>query len=266
MSDYVHGYSQAEEERLSAQANILVPFIHANARFEPGSRVLEPGCGVGAQTIQLASNNPDCEFVCVDRSQASLDVAQRRLHAAGCGNVRFERGDIGRLPYGDGEFDAVFLCFVLEHLADRPQALAEVKRVLKPGASVHAFEGDHGSVLAWPDDPAVRALVDAVSHYQRLQGGDACMGRGLGPVLVAAGFRGVAVQPCVAYADATRPDWVEGFTRATFIDMMKLQRDAVLARGLLEPARWARGVEALERTTAADGSFSYTFYRAAAFR
>jgi SAM-dependent methyltransferase len=266
MPEYVHGYSEAEESRLSSQANILVPFIHGTARYAPGSRVLEPGCGTGAQTVQLAANNAGCEIFCVDRSPQSLESARRRVASRGLANARFEVADICELPFPDAHFDGLFLCFVLEHLPERARALAELRRVLKPGAKVHAFEGDHASVLAWPEDPAIGQLVAAVSEYQRMQGGDVCMGRGLGPILAAAGFRDVAVEPCVAYADAARPEWVQQFTRATFIDMMRPQRAAVLSNGLLDEPAWDRGMRALERTTAADGSFSYTFYRAAAIR
>ena len=74
------------------------------------------------------------------------------------------------------------------------------------------------------------------------------------------------VEPCVAYADATRPAWVDEFTQATFIDMMKAQRAAVIGRGLLNELDWRHGIEALERTKRSDGSFSYTFFRATANR
>jgi len=48
--------------------------------------------------------------------------------------------------------------------------------------------------------------------------------------------------------------------------MMQGQREATLERGLLSPREWREGIAALERTTAADGSFCYTFFRATAQR
>jgi len=146
------------------------------------------------------------------------------------------------------------------------QALGEIRRVLRPGARLHAFEGDHGSVLAWPDDPAIDRLVSAVSRHQCLQGGDPYIGRRLAAILSESGFQHVAVEPCLAYADATRPDWIDAFTKATFIDMMKAQREAVLERDLISDLEWRDGIEALGRTTASDGTFCYTFFRATADR
>ncbi|MGH8188097.1 MAG: methyltransferase domain-containing protein, partial [Steroidobacteraceae bacterium] len=174
--------------------------------------------------------------------------------------------DICALPFADGELDGTFVCFLLEHLRSREQALQEIRRVLKAGAAVHVFEGDNGSAHGWPNDPAIGRLVEAVSAQHRLEGGDPCVGRGLYPVLAAAGFSNVAVEPCVAYADDSRPRWTDEFTKATFIEMMKGQREVTLERGLLSPREWLEGIAALERTTAADGSFCYTFFRATAQR
>lgn len=95
---YVHGYSTAEEIRLIRQANILAGFIHAGATFAPGARVLEAGCGVGAQTIELAARNPRTRFVAIDRSAKSVHIAQERVAACGLGNVEFQVADIYRLP------------------------------------------------------------------------------------------------------------------------------------------------------------------------
>ncbi|MEQ8204514.1 MAG: SAM-dependent methyltransferase, partial [Smithellaceae bacterium] len=56
---YVHGYDQRENIRLQDQASTLVELLHSDTTYPAGSRVLEAGCGVGAQTITLAKNSPD---------------------------------------------------------------------------------------------------------------------------------------------------------------------------------------------------------------
>jgi ubiquinone/menaquinone biosynthesis C-methylase UbiE len=266
LDSYVHGYSATEENRLSHQAGILAGFIHAASTFAPGSRILEPGCGTGEQTVQLAARNPHTTFVAIDRSEQSLQVTAQRIAALGLSNVELRVADVCALPFAAGELDGAFVCFLLEHLRAREQALREIRRVLKAGAPVHVFEGDNGSAHGWPDDPAISRLVEAVSAQHRLQGGDPCIGRGLYAVLAAAGFDNVSVEPCVAYADGSRRRWTEEFTKATFIAMMKGQRDATLECGLLTAREWGEGMDALERTTAADGSFCYTFFRATARR
>ena len=48
---YVHGYRPRENERLHDQAGTLVDLLHADTAYPRGSRMLEAGCGVGAQTV-----------------------------------------------------------------------------------------------------------------------------------------------------------------------------------------------------------------------
>ncbi len=54
--EYVHGYGSIENIRLQDQASTLVELLHSDTAYLPGSKVLEAGCGVGAQTITLARN------------------------------------------------------------------------------------------------------------------------------------------------------------------------------------------------------------------
>ena len=65
----------------------------------------------------------------------------------------------------------------------------------------------------------------------------------------------------MVYVDASRPELVDGFTRKTFTAMIEGVREPALAAGLIEPATFDAGVEALHRTTEADGTFSYTFFK-----
>jgi hypothetical protein len=81
------------------------------------------------------------------------------------------------------------------------------------------------------------------------------------PLLVEAGFDAVRVSPRVVYADASRPDLVDGFTRRTFTAMIEGVRDSAIGAGLIAPERFDAGVEDLHRTTEADGVFCYTFFK-----
>ena len=132
--DYVHGYSAKERARLADQASTLTGLLHADTRYRPGSLVLEAACGVGAQTVILAANSPAAAFTSIDVAAESLAIAQRQVQDASLPNVTFQRADIFALPFGAGHFDHVFVCFVLEHLADPAGALAALQRVLKPAA------------------------------------------------------------------------------------------------------------------------------------
>jgi cyclopropane fatty-acyl-phospholipid synthase-like methyltransferase len=67
---YVHGYDPRENERLQNQAGALVELLHWDTSYPAGSRVLEAGCGIGAQTVTLARRSPDARFTSIDLSDA----------------------------------------------------------------------------------------------------------------------------------------------------------------------------------------------------
>lgn len=261
---YVHGYADREHKRLHDQARTLSDLLHHDTHYPDGCTVLEAGCGTGAQTLELATRSPGARFTCIDISASSLAVASRRAADAGLRNVEFQQADLRTLPFADGSFDHVFVCFVLEHLADPTDTLRTLLRLIKPGGTLTAIEGDHGSVMFHPEHPAARHAIDCQVRLQAQAGGNALIGRTLHPLLQAAGAQDVQVSPRFVYADASRPTWVEGFTRKTFTAMIEGVRDDAIAAGLSTPADFDAGVQALHRTAQADGVFCYTFFKAVA--
>lgn len=186
-ADYVHGYSRREGRRLGDQADTLARLLHAGTAYPAGSRVLELGCGIGAQTVHLLRSSPGAHLVAVDQSEESL--AQARTRVAGLvpeARVEWHRADVFDLPFADAEFDHVFVCFVLEHLSDPGRALAGLRRVLRPGGTITVIEGDHGSVVFHPDSTYARAAIDCQIQLQAAAGGNALLGRELLPLLAAA--------------------------------------------------------------------------------
>jgi ubiquinone/menaquinone biosynthesis C-methylase UbiE len=157
---YVHGYSEREGVRLLDQASTLADLLHDGTRYPAGSRVLEAGCGVGAQTVTLARNSPGARFTAIDLSAASLDAARARVRAASLRNVSFAQADVLDLPFPEESFDHVFVCFVLEHLARPREALAILRSRLRPGGTLTVVEGDHGSTLFHPESPDARRAID----------------------------------------------------------------------------------------------------------
>jgi SAM-dependent methyltransferase len=265
-TDYVHGYSEREEARLLDQASTLSELLHAGTRYPPGARVLEAGCGVGAQTLTLAQHSPGAHFTCVDVSERSLEAARARAREASLGNVTFQQADLFALPFPEGSFDHVFVCFVLEHLARPREALAALRARLRPGGTLTVIEGDHGSTFFHPDDADARRAVECLVTLQAQAGGNANIGRQLQPLLAGAGLREVSVTPRMVYVDATRPEWVQGFTLDTFTAMVEGVRERALAAGLVDEAGFRRGVDGLRRAAGPEGVFCYTFFKGVAVR
>jgi ubiquinone/menaquinone biosynthesis C-methylase UbiE len=263
---YVHGYSGREAERLLDQARTLTGLLHHDTGYPPKSRVLEAGCGIGAQTVILAEKSPGAEITSIDLSETSLARAEARVRKGGFRNVTFRQADIYALPFAEEAFDHVFVCFVLEHLPDPVLALTNLRRVLSPGGTITVIEGDHGSAYFSPDSVAARRAIGCLIALQQEKGGNALIGRELYPLLSRAGFREISVSPRMVYVDASRPELAEGFTRLTFTAMVEGVRDEVLARRMMSGAEWDRGIRDLYRTCEPDGTFCYTFFKGTGVR
>jgi ubiquinone/menaquinone biosynthesis C-methylase UbiE len=263
---YVHGYSGREHERLLDQAQTLTALLHDDTRYPAGCHVLEAGCGVGAQTIILARNSPEACFTSVDISPISIEAARAGSAQCGLTNVAFRLADIFRLPFAAHTFDHIFVCFVLEHLQQPLAALQQLKVVLKPGGTLTVIEGDHGSAYFYPASRYAQQTIDCLVELQARMGGNALIGRQLYPLLTRAGFRNIRVMPRQVYADASRPEWVAGFTKNTFAAMIAGAKDQAIAQGLIDLESWEQGIADLYATAGQDGTFSYTFFKGVAVK
>lgn len=261
---YVHGYEKRELVRLQDQASTLVDLLHSDTLFPAGSKVLEAGCGVGAQTITLARNSPEAHITSIDISEVSVAEARKRIASEGFSNVSFQQDDIFNLSFEPKSFDHIFVCFVLEHLVRPVEALYGLKDILKVGGTITVIEGDHGSSYFYPDSEAAHKAIQCQVELQKGAGGNANIGRELFPLLSSAGFDFVRVSPRMVYVDASRPELVEGFTKKTFTAMIEGIRDAAVEAEMIEPEDIDRGIRDLYRTTESDGVFCYTFFKAVA--
>ena len=99
-----------------------------------GERILEIGPGTGYYTLALADGvGREGALEIFDIQQEMLDHTMRRVAEHGISNVTPTRGDATSLPHPDDSFDAVVLVTVLGEIPDQAAALAEIKRVLRPG-------------------------------------------------------------------------------------------------------------------------------------
>ena len=263
MKTYVHGYSKKESNRLADQAGTLAELLHVDTIYPPESKVLEAGCGIGAQTSILARNNPHARFVSIDISQDSLKKAKKSVKAE---NVIFRQADIFDLPFEAESFDHIFVCFVLEHLQKPIDALVNLKKVLKKGGSITVIEGDHGSFYCYPESKEALMAVKCLIDVQASLKGNSLIGRQLYPLLNAAEFKEAVVSPRIVYVDSSKPGLVEGFSKNTFIAMVEGVKEQALSLNLIDEDTWNKGINGLYRATEEDGTFCYTFFKGRAVK
>ena len=162
--------------------------VRAALALEPGEQVLDVGVGPGFLAAEMAAEvGPDGRVCGIDTSAAMLDVAARRNPGAQAATLELELGGVERIPYAEESFDVVVTTQVLEYVPDIPGALAEMRRVLKPGGRLLVLDTDWDS-LVWhaPDEELMARVLDAWEGHLA----DPHLPRSLGRSLREAGFVG----------------------------------------------------------------------------
>jgi demethylmenaquinone methyltransferase/2-methoxy-6-polyprenyl-1,4-benzoquinol methylase len=107
-------------------------FMVSRLPVGPEDTVVDIACGTGAVVLELVRQT-GCSVVGVDQSPEMLAEARRRL--ADDERVRLVDASAAELPFEDASFDGLTAAYLLRYLDDLPAGLAELARVLRPGAS-----------------------------------------------------------------------------------------------------------------------------------
>ncbi len=156
--------------------------------------VLEIGCGTGSLTALLADALPTASITGLD---PDTDVLARAAAKGAPSRIRWQEGNATRLPMPDGSFDLVVASLMLHHLTtdEKLAALAEARRVLRPGGRLHV--ADWGA----PQDPLMKTAFLALRTLDGFERTRA-HARGELPALIArAGFSDVRLH------DRLRTGW-----------------------------------------------------------
>ncbi|MFT5182732.1 MAG: arsenite methyltransferase, partial [Alphaproteobacteria bacterium] len=111
---------------LPQQVEILETYL-GDIDFPAGARVLDVGCGTGAQSRTLIGRADVAEVVGADQAQFLL--ARARALGAGIDGLSFEEASGDDLPFEAASFDVIVAHTVLTHVANPEAVLAETFRV-----------------------------------------------------------------------------------------------------------------------------------------
>lgn len=164
-------------------AAFFVPFLTSDMVL------LDVGCGPGTITAALAGKVG--KAVGIDNEPKAIAAANALAAEAGLTNLVFAEADMTALPFEDGSFDAVFFHAVLYHQnqATLTSAVAEARRVLKPGGFVATRDADIGGNVLHPELDGVRLALDLWQRWYEHESPEALQfGRRQGTILRTHGF------------------------------------------------------------------------------
>ncbi|PIU00703.1 MAG: SAM-dependent methyltransferase [Bdellovibrionales bacterium CG10_big_fil_rev_8_21_14_0_10_45_34] len=190
-SIYLHGFSKKEQDRLRQQAAFEERDVFNRIDLYSAKKLIEIGCGVGAQTEILLRRFPQLFIDGIDLNDSQIKAAEEALSKNGLFNGRFQlqQMDATQLEFESETFDAAFLCWTLEHIPDPVRVLGEARRVLKRGGQIWLTETMNSSLFLDPYSPNLWKYWMAFNDYQYASSGDPFVGAKLGNLLTAAGFK-----------------------------------------------------------------------------
>lgn len=165
-----------------SHAAFLLPLL------DRGLEVLDAGCGPGTITQGIAEHVLPGRVTGIDRNPEQIARASRLAEGRELTNVRFTTAEADDLPFADASFDLVFAHALFEHLPAPADALAEMRRVLRPGGVIALCSPDWD---AFEMRGATHEAGEAIAAYRALQeenGGNTRAGGQLARWLKSAGF------------------------------------------------------------------------------
>ncbi|MEO7429858.1 MAG: methyltransferase domain-containing protein, partial [Acidimicrobiales bacterium] len=207
---YTHGHHESvlRSHRWRTVENSAAYLID---RLQPGTDVLDVGCGPGTITVDMAARVAPGRVVGIDTTAEVIQAARAEAEASGASNVELRVDDVQALGFDDDTFDVVHAHQVLQHLTDPVGALREMRRVCRPGGVVAARDSIYRSMAWFPADPRLDRWLALYCDVAEGNGGEPDAGSRLLRWARSAGFADVASSGSAwCYATAEERAWWGG--------------------------------------------------------
>ena len=205
---YTHGHSAAvlsAHSRRGAADSAAYLLAHLRA----GMDLLDVGCGPASITADLAERVAPGRVVALDAAAGALEAARATLSERGLSEqVEVTSGDVMALPFEDASFDVVHAHQVLQHLADPVGALAEMRRLTRPGGIVAVRDAVYSAMTWFPEPAGMEQWRSVYMATARANGGEPDAGSRLLSWARAAGFTDVTASAATwCYATPADRAW-----------------------------------------------------------
>ena len=205
---YTHGHGAAvlsAHSRRGAEDSAAYLLPHLNA----GMDLLDVGCGPATITADLAGRVAPGRVVGLDAASGALEAARATLAERDLpARVELTDGDVMSLPFDDGTFDVAHAHQVLQHLSDPVGALAEMRRVTRPGGIVAVRDAVYSAIAWYPEPEGMKLWRSVYMATARANGGEPDAGGRLLAWARRAGFAEVTASASTwCYATAADRAW-----------------------------------------------------------
>jgi SAM-dependent methyltransferase len=247
-TDYIHGTSPEEQERLARMNALLNASSLEAMRLAGGERVLDVGSGLG-QFARALGKATGRRVVGVERSDAQREAAVRLADAAGEAEfAEFRAGEAESLPLAAeewGTFDVAHARFVLEHVRDPLAVVRQMTAAARPGGRIVLEDDDHEILRLSPEPEGFPALWRAYMLSYEQIGCDPIVGRRLVSLLHRAGARPVRNGLLFFGACAGEPDFP--FYAENLAIILEQAREVIAEGHLMPAAEFDRALESYRR-------------------